>query len=308
MTRGLAAALAVFCWLAVTPGARAWEPLRSENKDVERGNRLMSEAKYGEALMSYDTAAAELPESKGVQLNRGLALLAQDSTEQAKEAFVAAADPAAPKEVRGDAYYDLGVAFAREGDALAAKDEYEPAMANYREAVDAFKRSLRVQPGNRDAAWNLEYALQRIREQEEKQQDQQQQDQQQQDQQQQDQQQQDQQQQDQQQQDQQQQDQQQQDQQQQDQEQQDQQQQDQQQQDQQQKDQQQKQDQQQQDQRQDQQQRDQQQQPSSASEAETEKQEEVRRFLDALEQNEESLPVERARRQSAGRRRPEKDW
>jgi hypothetical protein len=35
---------------------------------------------------------------------------------------------------------------------------------------------------------------------------------------------------------------------------------------------------------------------------------EVERFLDALEQNEESLPLQRARRQSAGRRPPEKDW
>jgi hypothetical protein len=35
---------------------------------------------------------------------------------------------------------------------------------------------------------------------------------------------------------------------------------------------------------------------------------EVQRFLDALEQNEEALPLERARRRSAGRKPPEKDW
>ena len=35
---------------------------------------------------------------------------------------------------------------------------------------------------------------------------------------------------------------------------------------------------------------------------------EVDRFLDALEQNEESLPVQRARQRSRGRRPPEKDW
>ena len=41
-----------------------------------------------------------------------------------------------------------------------------------REAADAFRRSLRARPGNRDAAWNLELALRRIREQEEQQQQQ----------------------------------------------------------------------------------------------------------------------------------------
>ncbi|NND27917.1 MAG: aerotolerance regulator BatC, partial [Myxococcales bacterium] len=35
---------------------------------------------------------------------------------------------------------------------------------------------------------------------------------------------------------------------------------------------------------------------------------EVQRFLDALEQNEENLPLQRARRRSAGRPPPEKDW
>lgn len=38
------------------------------------------------------------------------------------------------------------------------------------------------------------------------------------------------------------------------------------------------------------------------------RQDDVQRFLDALEQNEQSLPLQRARRQSAGRRPPEKDW
>ena len=34
----------------------------------------------------------------------------------------------------------------------------------------------------------------------------------------------------------------------------------------------------------------------------------VQRFLDALEQNEENLPLQRARRRNAGRPPPEKDW
>jgi tetratricopeptide (TPR) repeat protein len=149
--------------------ALAWSPLRAPNPNVEKGNALMAEENHAEALSAYDEAARELPAERGIQLNRGLALLAQDLTEPAKEAFTAAADPSAPPEIRADAYYDLGVAFAREGDALSEEEDFEGATAHFREAADAFKRSLRARPGNRDAAWNLEYALERIREEEEKQ-------------------------------------------------------------------------------------------------------------------------------------------
>ncbi|MBT8469655.1 MAG: hypothetical protein KJN97_12995, partial [Deltaproteobacteria bacterium] len=156
--------------LAFPAGASAWTPLRAENPNAKRGNQLMAEEQYGPALEAYDEAARELPEARALQLNRGLALLGQDLSEQAKEAFIAAADPSAAPSTRADAYYDLGIAFAREGDALSQQESYEESSAHFREAVDAFKRSLRVRPGDRDAAWNLEYALKRIREEEEKQQ------------------------------------------------------------------------------------------------------------------------------------------
>ncbi|MCU0677344.1 MAG: hypothetical protein MUE69_31710 [Myxococcota bacterium] len=201
----------------------------ARDRDRERGNERLRANDANGALQSYDRAARALPNEAGVQLNRGLALLAANDLAQAREALLRATDPQAPRELRADAYYDLGLAFYREGDALAATEDHQGAQAQFREAVDAFRRSLRLRPGDRQTAWNLELALRRIREEQERQEQQEQEQQEQQDQQQQDQQQQDQQQQDQQQQDQQQQDQQQQDQQQQDQQQQDQQQQDQQQ-------------------------------------------------------------------------------
>ena len=283
--------------VAAPSSALAWSPLRAENPNVKEGNARMAKEDYHKALESYDAAARELPAERGVQLNRGLALLAQDLTEQSKEAFLAAADPSAPQEVRADAYYDLGVAYAREGDALAEQESHEEASAHFREAADAFKRALRVRPGDRNAAWNLEYALQRIREQEQKQQQQQEQPQDEQDQQ---------------------------------------GQQDQEQQEQQQP----QQDEQPQDQQQDEGQNEeappeeqdqgedeptpepqggeepQDQEPQAQDQTgqpeesppEQMRQEDVDRFLEALEQNERNLPLERARRRSAGRRPPEKDW
>ena len=163
--------------LGLPASASAWSPLRGENSNAKKGNALMAQEQYGPALEAYDEAARELPEARAVQLNRGLALLAQDLGEQSKEAFLAAADPAASPSTRADAYYNLGIAYAREGEAISQQEEYEQASAHFREAADAFKRALRVRPGDRNAAWNLEYAMKRIREEEEKQEQQEQQEQ-----------------------------------------------------------------------------------------------------------------------------------
>ena len=273
---------------ALPATASAWSPLRAENSNVKKGNALMAEEQYGPALEAYDEAAQELPEARGVQLNRGLALLAQDLRDHAKEAFLAAADPSASASTRADAYYDLGIAYARDGEVISQKEQHEQASAQFREAADAFKRALRLRPGDRNAAWNLEYAMRRIREEEQEQQGQQDQDQQQQDQQQQDrEQQQDQ-----------------------EQEQPDQGQQDQQQQGQQQdqerpEDREQEQDQEEENEKQE---RTEQRQEQQRERQKPMPRGDVERFLDALEQNEENLPLQRARRRSAGRPPPEKDW
>ena len=320
--------LPLVAWLMLAWGtpALAWEPFRSTNDDVERGNERLRANDANGALQSYDRAARALPNEAGVQLNRGLALLAANDLAQAREALLRATDPRAQPELRADAYYDLGLAFYREGDALAATEDHQAAQGQFREAVDAFRRSLRLRPGDRQTAWNLELALRRIREEQERQQEQEQQEQEeqeQQDQQNQDQQNQDQQNQDQQNQDQQNQDQQNQDQQNQDQQNQDQQNQDQQNQDQQNQDQQ-DQDQQNQDQQnqdQDQQNQDQQNQDQQDQDQQNQDQQEgedpngqrlpghVERVLDALQDDEQSLERARAHARAAReRRQPSRDW
>jgi len=303
MVRALLAATFV---LASASPAAAWDPFLSPNDNVEEGNRAMAQDDADGALEAYDRAVRELPDEPGVHLNRGLALLEQGELDEAREELLRAAEPPASDGIRADAYYDMGNAFFQEAEAAAGQEDHQTAQQLFREAADAYRRSLRARPGNRDAAWNLELALRRLREEEERQQEQEQeQDQQQQDQQNQDQQNQDQQQQDQQN--------------------QDQQNQDQQQQDQQQQDQQQ----------QGQQNQDQQQQGQESSDREEPSQEprqpegdrggedardetgapgqelpqHVERVLDALQDSEESLQRHRARaRGRRERREPTKDW
>ncbi|MDW8246573.1 MAG: tetratricopeptide repeat protein [Sandaracinaceae bacterium] len=150
------------------PGpALAWDWFRSENRHVRQGNEALRSGDAQGALASYERAARELPSEPGVHLNRGLALLAQGKHKEAREAFGRAFEPPAPRETRASAYYNAGLSFYREADALAAQGDHANARILFRQAADAFRQSLRFLPGNRDAAWNLELALRRERQEEE---------------------------------------------------------------------------------------------------------------------------------------------
>jgi len=284
--------------LAAAPGAAHAEPwswLRSENRHVRDGNEKLAANDAKSALEAYDKAARELPSDGGVHLDRGLALLKTGDLPKARDALRLATQPPASSAVRADAYYNLGIAFYKEGDASAGQKDHDQAQQSFREATDAFKQSMRLRPGDRNTAWNYELAARRLREQQEekkkqdeekKKQDEQNKDQQKQDQNQ------DQQNKDQ--------DQQKQDQQNQDQSKNDQQKQDQQKQDQQKPDQQ----------KQDQQKQDQQKQDQArADQQPPQARPEVDRALDALQDGEENLERMRALNRAAReRRKPEKDW
>jgi len=200
---------------------RAWDWFRAENGNVREGNERLRASDAAGALRSYELAARELPSDPGVHLNRGLALLALDQHDKAREAFLLATEPPASAPIRAAAYYDLGLAFYRQADAAATaagadavaqggaipgalpgsipgmppgglmpspgaptgpaggavagggapppQADHREAQRLFREAADGFRRSLRIVPGNRDAAWNLELALRRLREEEEQQ-------------------------------------------------------------------------------------------------------------------------------------------
>ncbi len=129
----------------------------SENGDVKAGNKLLKEGKAGEAVKSYEKAARALPNVAGVHLNRGLAIMRMDENQidQAMQAFRTAADAEGNDAVRARAHFNLGNTFFKKED--------------YAEAMKEYKKSLILSPGNKDVAWNLELAKQKKKEKEEQQ-------------------------------------------------------------------------------------------------------------------------------------------
>lgn len=170
LTQAVLAVAAVTVGLVAASPAHAWDWFRRETAEVREGNRALNDGQARAALEHYDRARARLPSAPGLSLDRGLALLAAGDLEGAKTALLEASEPPATPELRAQAFYNLGIAFYREGERPAEDGENEDPSEQKRlftEAADAFVRALRSRPGFADAAWNLELARRRIAEAEE---------------------------------------------------------------------------------------------------------------------------------------------
>jgi tetratricopeptide (TPR) repeat protein len=141
---------------ALLPFVFGFSPLESKNADVEKGNAAMKAGKAEEALGHYDKAIAKLPQDPGAHYDRGAALYALSRFDEAGQEFLRATQ-AADATLKADAFFNLGNAFGKQD--------------KWKEAIEAYKRTLGLRPGDQAAKWNLEVALAKKKEEEKKQQD-----------------------------------------------------------------------------------------------------------------------------------------
>jgi tetratricopeptide (TPR) repeat protein len=139
--------------LALSPLLVGFEPLRSRNSEVEQGNALMKGGNAEEALKHYDKAVAALPGEPGVHFDRGAALYALQRFDEAGEEFLRASE-AKDGALKAQAFYNLGNAFFKK--------------EKYKEAIEAYKRTLALDSRDEHAKWNLELALRKQQEQKDK--------------------------------------------------------------------------------------------------------------------------------------------
>jgi Ca-activated chloride channel homolog len=139
--------------VVLLPTLMGFEPLRSRNGEVEQGNALMKSGNAEEALKHYDKAAAALPGDAGVHFDRGAALYALSRFDEAGEEFLHASE-AKDGALKASAFYNLGNAFFKK--------------EKFKEAVEAYKRTLALDPRDERAKWNLEIALRKQKDQEDK--------------------------------------------------------------------------------------------------------------------------------------------
>jgi tetratricopeptide (TPR) repeat protein len=141
--------------LALIPLLWGFDPFRTSNTAVEEGNAKLGAGKYKEALDYYNKAAKDLPDSAGVHYNRGIALSRLSKLKEAKAALLKGT-LAQDRALKARSFYNLG--------------NVQIKLKKYKEAVDAYRRALRLNPDHLASKWNLEIALRLLQEKKKKEQ------------------------------------------------------------------------------------------------------------------------------------------
>jgi Ca-activated chloride channel family protein len=136
--------------------------------DVERGNRLYRAGRYAEAAEAYQAALRDGDDSTQLHYNLGTALLRLGRYDEAERHLRNALEAIEP-ELRQRSFYNLGNRFL---DAARAERDAQAQGQMLEGAVEAYKRSLRLEPADVEAKWNLEMALREQEENEQRQQEQ----------------------------------------------------------------------------------------------------------------------------------------
>ncbi len=132
---------------------------QGERKFIRQGNREFQKEKYSESEISYRRAADKNKSSADAVFNTGDALYKQEKYEDAGKQFTESHRMNEDREKKATSMYNLGNSFLKSG--------------KLKESIDAYKNSLRLDPGNMEAKYNLAFAQDRLKEQEQQQQQQQ---------------------------------------------------------------------------------------------------------------------------------------
>lgn len=121
--------------------------LHAQQKEIRQGNRNFRNGNYSEAERDYKNSLDKKYNDKA-QFNLGDVYYQQQNFEDAMRNFQSVADRNVPKDLEANAYYNLG-------NSLMEQQKYS-------EAFNAYKNSLKINPNDEDARYNLEYARQKM--------------------------------------------------------------------------------------------------------------------------------------------------
>jgi Ca-activated chloride channel family protein len=135
---------------------------QTDKKYIRKGNREYEKDKFAESEISYRKAIDKNKQSPDAVFNVGDALYKQKKYEEAGKQFVENINQNDDNVKKSTGYYNLG-------NSLLNANKIE-------ESIDAYKNSLKLNPKNKEAKYNLSYAQDLLKKQQEQQKKQQQQD------------------------------------------------------------------------------------------------------------------------------------
>ena len=129
---------------------------QAERKHIRQGNREYNKGQYEEAEVLYRKANEKNSRLSDILFNIGNALYRQEKYDDASEKFAANAAQNEDRTKKAAGLYNLGNSYLRAG--------------KLNESIEAYKESLRLQPNNFEAKYNLAHAQDLLQEQEQQQQ------------------------------------------------------------------------------------------------------------------------------------------
>jgi Ca-activated chloride channel family protein len=139
---------------------------QSDRKYIRQGNREYEKSKYSDSEILYRKAADKNKNDADALFNTGAALYKQKKFEDAGKEFVQNENMNEDRRKKSEALYNLGNSFLKAN--------------KFKESIEAYENSLKLNPGNPEAKYNLAYAQDMLKQQQQQQQQQQKQNQQQQ--------------------------------------------------------------------------------------------------------------------------------
>jgi Ca-activated chloride channel homolog len=130
---------------------------QTDKKFIRKGNREYDKNKYPESEISYRKAVDKNKQSPDAVFNTGDALYKQNKFEDAGKQFIESTGQTDNKLKKSDGYYNLGNSLLKAN--------------KFPESIDAYKNSLKLNPGNLEAKYNLAYAADQLKKQQEQQKD-----------------------------------------------------------------------------------------------------------------------------------------
>lgn len=131
---------------------------QTDKKYIRKGNREYEKSKFSDSEISYRKAVDANKQSPDAEFNVGDALFRQKKFEEAGKQFAESADQNEDKIKKSAGLYNMGNSM------LEAK--------KYKESIEAYENSLKLNPGNNEAKYNLGFAQDLLRKQQQQQQQQ----------------------------------------------------------------------------------------------------------------------------------------
>lgn len=121
------------------------------NRFINQGNNLYEQQRYKEAAMDYQKALAKDPNNPSGLFNLGNSLYQQKQYDSSRKLMAASAKLNNNKTGKAAANYNIGNTYM--------------SQQKWEDAVNAYKQTLRNNPQDGDAKYNLSYAEQKLKQQ-----------------------------------------------------------------------------------------------------------------------------------------------